>query len=222
MKKLPLHDLIIKNNLVNALLSIKAKGVKHVAMDGDGKIHAFIKDNFYYSENCAIYQQWVTDFDRCILNEHYFLIGIINPDTINPKDSFEEIDWDYLAGVSSDKSKYDMNKLGDLYQALLDGYIIKSWSVEDGYSNKLIKFDKEDQKFKVSSDNEEYFWTLNVVNKLFLDNNEIYTPPKERLWIYYDYDNENEVVFTGSKFIPIDQVLTNEDGYTWFRTEEVR
>ena len=232
MKKL--HDLIIQNNLVNALLSIKDKGIKHVAMDGDGKIHAFIKDNVYYSENCAFNSQWVTDFDYCMINEHYFLIGNINPITINPKDSFEEIDWDYLAGIGSNEPEYDTDKLGDLYQALLDGHIIRSFIV--GEAHQFIKFDNKDQKFKVSSaifdpekqhfkisDKDNAFVAKNLpVNKLFLDNNEIYTPPKERLWIGYNYTSVNGVAIVNSRFIPIDHTLTNEDGYTWFKTEEVR
>lgn len=114
-----------------------------------------------------------------------------------------------------------MTKLGDLYQALLDGHLIKIWDDGDE-SYKIIKFDQDTQMFTVSPDGVEHINTTSSVNKLFLSKCEIYKPPTERLWIYYDYNDKSVETYVGLEFIPIAQERTDEYGYKWVKTEEVR
>lgn len=221
MKDLPLHKLVKKSLTQSVLSGLKKIGFKYFAITSNGDVNA-----------CYTPPEWY--LNPHVSNPFTYLFTTI--DKLEP--TCEEANWDYLLD-NSDKPKYDVTKLGDLYQALLDGHIIKTFITSKSY--QLIKFDSKDQKFKVSSaisnsekqqfkisDKEVSFVAKDLfVNKLFLDNNEIYTPPTERLWVYYTYDKKlHKVVDQGSRFMSIDhpQAIHNTPPVrtVWIKTEEVR
>lgn len=215
MKKLPLHDSIIDScGIVEKLLSLKSSSVKYIAKDEYGDVYAYVDMPDYDGA------EWSDD------NNMPSYLFISESDSIDPSTSCEKIDWDYLTGSGSDEPSYDMTKLGDLYQALLDGHVIKTWNEYAENQIKYVKFDPETQEFLYSSDGYKTFHLVgNSPNSIFLNVCEIYntpTKPTERLWIYYNYSSSDGITYMDSKFVPIDHEQTNECGYKWIKTEEVR